>query len=131
MRKALAPLLSDDDDPAGAICSSPVELACRSRAARAKAAGKRTPDSLPVHSFRTLLADLATLTHNHVQPAAEGAVVSDVLASPTPVQPEAFRLLKVRPRNVPSSAHPSIAPTPQYHNSLTHIPYAELRPNRP
>ena len=99
MRKALAPLLFDDDDPAGARAerSSPVQPARRSLAARAKAAGKRTPDGLPVHSFQTLLADLATLTRNRVQPAAAGTVAADVLASPTPLQAEAFRLLNTQP----------------------------------
>ena len=97
MRNKLAPLLFDDDDPTAAERSSPVQPARRSRAARAKAAGKRTPDGLPVHRFRTLLADLATLTRNRVQPAAEEAVAADVLASPTPLQAEAFRLLNVQP----------------------------------
>ena len=97
MRKALAPMLFDDDDPVRAARPSPVLPARRSRTARAKAAGKRTPDGLPVHSFRTLLADLATLTRNRVQPATARTVAADVLASPTPVQAEAFRLLKVQP----------------------------------
>ena len=99
MRRALAPLLFDDDDPAAAEAarSSPVAPARPSPAARAKAGRKRTPGGLPVHSFHTLLADLATLTRNRVQPAAEGAVAADVLTSPTPLQAEAFRLLGVRP----------------------------------
>ena len=99
MRQALAPLLFDDDDPvaAQAARSSPVEPARPSAAARAKAGSKRTPDGLPVHSFQTLLADLATLTRNRVQPAAQGAVAADVLTSPTPLQAKAFRLLGVRP----------------------------------
>ena len=99
MRRALAPLLFDDDDPAAAEASrsSPVAPARPSASARAKAARKRTPDGLPVHSFQTLLADLATLTRNRVQPAAQGAVAADVLTSPTPLQAEAFRLLGVRP----------------------------------
>ena len=99
MRRALAPLLFDDDDPAAAEAarSSPVAPARPSPSARAKAGGKRTPEGLPVHSFQTLLADLATLTRNRVQPAAEGAVAADVLTSPTPLQAEAFRLFGVRP----------------------------------
>ena len=99
MRRALAPLLFDDDDPATAEADrpSPVAPARPSPSARAKASRKRTPDNLPVHSFRTLLADLATLTRNRVQPAAEGAVAADVLTSPTPLQAQAFRLLDVRP----------------------------------
>ena len=64
MRRALAPLLFDDDDPAAAEAAraSPVSPARPSPSARAKAGRKRTPGGLPVHSFQTLLADLATLT---------------------------------------------------------------------
>lgn len=96
---ASAPLLFDDDDPAGhgAGRSSPVKPAHRSLAAQAKAAGKRTPNGLPVHSFQTLLADLGTLTRNRVKPAAAETATTDVLTSPTPVQAEAFRLLGVQP----------------------------------
>ena len=99
MRRALAPLLFDDDDPAaaGATRSSPVAPARPSPSARAKAGRKHTLGGLPVHSFQTLLADLATLTRNRVQPAAQGAVTADVLTRPTPLQAEAFRLLGVRP----------------------------------
>ncbi len=97
MRRALAPLLFDDDDPAAATRSSPVAPARTSPAARAKAGSKRTPEGLAVHSFQTFMADLATLTRNRVQPAAKGAMAADVLASPTPLQAEAFRLLEVRP----------------------------------
>ena len=99
MRRALAPLLFDDDDPAAAEAArpSPVAPARRSKAARAKAGRKRTPDGLPVHSFRSLLGDLATLTRNRVRPAVPGAMTADVLARPTPLQDKAFRLLGVRP----------------------------------
>ncbi len=97
MRRALAPLLFDDDDPAAATRSSPVAPARTSPTARAKAGSKRTPEGLAVHSFQTLMADLATLTRNRVQPAAKGAMAADVLTSPTPLQAEAFRLLEVRP----------------------------------
>ena len=99
MRRALAPLLFDDDDPdaAEADRASPVKPARRSKAARAKAGRKRTPDGLPVHSFRSLLGDLATLTRNRVRPAVPGAMTADILARPTPLQDKAFRLLGVRP----------------------------------
>ena len=71
MRQALKPLLFDDHDPAAAEQqrASVVQKAKRSPAARAKAARKRTDDDLPVHSFRTLLADLGTLTANTMQVA--------------------------------------------------------------
>ena len=91
MRRTLAPLLFDDDDPTAAEAARP------SPSPRAKAGSKRTPGGLPVHSLQTLLADLATLTRNRVQPDAQGAVAADVLTSPTPLQAEAFRLLGVRP----------------------------------
>ena len=76
MRRALAPLLFDDNDPADADATryQPVEPARPSASARAKAGSKRTPSGLPVHSFQTLFADLATLTRNRIQPVAEGAV---------------------------------------------------------
>ena len=98
MRRALAPLLFDDDDPAAeAARASPVAPARRSKAARAKAGRKRTPDGLPVHSFQSLLRDLATLTRNRVRPAVPGAMTADILARPTPLQDQAFRLLGLRP----------------------------------
>ena len=50
-----------------------VAAARRSPAASSKAGRKRTEDGLPVHSFRTLLADLGTLTANAMQVAEVGA----------------------------------------------------------
>src|SRR5207249_6380415 len=73
MRQSLAPMLFDEPDPAAreAQRTSPVAKAEPSPAARRKAAGKRTDpaegEPLPVHSFHTLLGDLATLTRNLVR----------------------------------------------------------------
>ena len=39
-----------------------------------------------VHSFRTLLEDLATLTKNRIPPKLEGVPSFDMLATPTPPQ---------------------------------------------
>src|SRR5436190_2224640 len=66
MQARLAPLLFTDDDKqtAQATRPSPVAPATRSPRALAKAAAKRTGDDLPVHSFDTLLADLATIRLN-------------------------------------------------------------------
>src|SRR6202035_1830033 len=66
MRQRLAPMLYDDTDKdAGeAQRSSIVAKAERSPAAVTKQTTGRTEDGLPVHSFRTLLDDLATLTRN-------------------------------------------------------------------
>ena len=100
MRQALKPLLFDDDDKATAeaLRASVVAPAQRSPRAKAKAATKRTEDGLPVHSFQTLLADLATLTQNQVRPLGADAVTLDVLATPTPLQQRAFALLGVSAR---------------------------------
>ena len=73
MQARLAPMLfCDDDKPAAeAARQSPVAPATRSPRALKTAATKRTPglDHLPVHSFETLLRDLATICLNQIQPA--------------------------------------------------------------
>jgi hypothetical protein len=105
MRQALTPILFDDHDPAAAEAqrSSPVSKAQVSPAARRKAARKRTDDGHPVHSFRTLLADLATLTRNTVRfgkdPGSNPgkALCATVLATPTPFQRHVFDLLAISP----------------------------------
>ena len=95
MRKALAPLLFDDHDKESARKgrSSPVAPARVSAAAKAKAASRKTADGLPVHSFRTLLQDLATLTRNIVR--LGDAPPAAMLASSTPIQQEVFDKLEV------------------------------------
>jgi transposase len=94
MRRALAPMLFDDADPAAgeALRSSIVAPAQRSPQAKQKAQTKRTADQLPVHSFRTLLEDLRTLTLNKMK---MGEVKFDLITTPTAVQQKAFDLLKV------------------------------------
>jgi len=74
MQAQLAPILfTDDDKPAAqAARHSPVAPSTRSPQALAKAATKRTPDNLPVHSFDSLLKDLATICLNQIQPADPG-----------------------------------------------------------
>jgi hypothetical protein len=96
MRQALAPMLFDDHDRAAgeALRSSPVAKAEPSPAAKRKALKKHTDDGLPVHSFRTLLADLATLTRNIVVYGKAPAVT--LLARPTEIQQRAFDLLGVK-----------------------------------
>jgi hypothetical protein len=97
MRQALAPLLFDDHDRAAAEAQrrSPVRKAKVSPAAQRKAASKRTADGHPVHSFRTLLTDLATVTRNTVRFGSD--MEATVLATPTPLQQHAFDLLGVSP----------------------------------
>ena len=50
----------------------------------------------PVHSFATLLGDLATVVSNTVAPRLPGAEPFEVLTGPTSLQREAFQLLGVR-----------------------------------
>ncbi len=86
MRRALAAMLFDDDDKTAARAkrSSVVAKAQRSDRALSKAATKTTDDGASVHSFRTLLADLATISRNTVQPTG-GAPSFDMLTTPTPL----------------------------------------------
>ena len=96
MRRALAQLLFDEEDHEAAETqrSSIVAPAQRSPSAQQKAISQQTADGFPVHSFRTLLADLATLTRNRVR---MGEQLFDMLATPTTLQDRAFELLQVRP----------------------------------
>jgi hypothetical protein len=96
MRQALAPMLFDDHDRAAgeALRSSPVAKAEPSPAAKRKAGKKRTDDGQPVHSFRTLLADLATLTRNTVR--CGKAPEMTLLARPTEIQRRALDLLGIK-----------------------------------
>jgi hypothetical protein len=98
MRQSLAPMLFDDHDPAAgeAARASVVDPAQRSSAAQRKASAKRTEEGVPVHSFQTLLADLATISKDRIQPRLPGAAVFDKLTRPTPVQQRALDLLGVR-----------------------------------
>ena len=96
MKRDLAPMLFKDDDPTAAAAhrTSPVAKAKVSPAARRKAAHKRTADGQPVHSFRTLLQDLANLTRNSVR--FGDAHPTTIIARPTPIQTRAFQLLGVK-----------------------------------
>jgi transposase len=97
MRQLLAPMLFDDTDKdeAEALRSSVVAQAQRSKAAVKKQTTGVTPDGLPVHSFRTLLADLATLARNTIVTAINPLYPLTVVTRPTPVQRKAFELLGV------------------------------------
>jgi transposase len=97
MRQALKPILFDDHDPAGAEAAraSIVAKAKRSEAGASKAAAKRTEDGLPVHSFRSLIGDLATVTRNTMAMAGQPDATFTLYPQLTPVQVRAFQLLEV------------------------------------
>jgi hypothetical protein len=100
MHDRLAPLLfTDDDKPAAqANRTSPVAPAARSPRALAKAAAKHTPAGLPVHSFTSLLTDLATICLNQIQPADPALPTFRLVTTPTPLQRQALDLLGVSHR---------------------------------
>jgi len=99
MRARLKPMLFDDEylDEASATRASPVAKAVRSEQAKAKDASKLADDGLPLHSFRTLLKDLGTLTYNitHTTLNPEAKIV--LTTRPTPLQDKAFKLLGLNP----------------------------------
>ena len=99
MKQRLAPILfQNNDKPAAATKrANPVAPAQRSDEALKKAARKRTNDGTPVHSFTTLLADLATICANAIQPADDMPAFTKI-TNPTAVQRQAFELLDVSHR---------------------------------
>jgi hypothetical protein len=97
MRQRLAPMLFDDTDKeaAEALRASVVAQAQRSPAAVDKQTTGLTPDGLPVHSFQTLLADLATVARNTITTAITPNYPLTVVTRPTTIQQKAFQLLGV------------------------------------
>ncbi len=98
MRQRLAPMLFDDTEKAEAEAQrrSVVAQAQRSKTAVKKQTTGLTEDGLPVHSFHSLLADLATLARNTITTAIAPLYPLTVLTRPTPIQQKAFHLLGVR-----------------------------------
>jgi hypothetical protein len=95
MQARLAPILFTDDDKATAQAArpSPVAPAARSPEALAKAATKHTAGDVPVHSFASLLRDLATICLNTIQPADPALPGFRLVTTPTATQRQALDLL--------------------------------------
>jgi hypothetical protein len=94
LKTAWAPLLFADEHPAPN--PDPVAKATRSPTAQRKAQTKRTSTGDPCHSYKTLLADLATLTRNTIR--LPGATATyDKLTEPTPLQQHALELAATAP----------------------------------
>lgn len=100
MKAALAPILFVDNDKPAAAAKRPhpVAAAQRSDAALTKASRKRTHDDYPVHSFTSLLADLATICANQIQPTNDMPAFT-MITTPTAMQRRAFELLGVSHRH--------------------------------
>jgi transposase len=97
MRQCLAPMLYDDTDKdiAETLRPSVVAKAQRSPSAVTKQTTGRTADGLPVHSFRSLIADLATLARNTVVTAIAPNRPFTIVTRPTRIQQKALDLLNV------------------------------------
>ncbi|MBA7542611.1 IS1634 family transposase ISMyca1 [subsurface metagenome] len=100
MRRELAPLLFDDEEKQRAEAKrvTVVAPAVRSDVAKYKARTKRTKEGQPVHSFRTLLMDLATLAKNRARMKTKGGPSFPMYTTPTPFQKRVFELLGVSHR---------------------------------
>ena len=99
MRKALSPLLFQDDELEGARRTrDAVAKAEPSESAREKKQAKKTAGGWPVHSLASLLTDLATRCKNTCR-AGEGktAIRFSQLTELTPFQAHVFDLLGIKP----------------------------------
>jgi hypothetical protein len=89
LRQAWTPLLFKDENPP--TQPDPVAKAIRSRSAQRKAQTKRTTTGETAHSYKSLLAELATLTRNTIRLPGTAATFHK-LAAPTPTQARALEL---------------------------------------
>jgi hypothetical protein len=94
LKAAWKPLLFTDEDRP--VSPDPVAKAIRSPAAQQKAQTKRTTTGHPAHSYRTLLAELATQTRNTTR-LAGSASTFEKLTQPTALQAEALDLTASAP----------------------------------
>ena len=95
MRAARWELMFADEDQEAKETRDPVALAQRSAAAQRKASRHQQDDGAPIHSFQTLLVDLATLVRNTCRAPLAGpdAPSFSVSTMPTPLQARAFALV--------------------------------------
>jgi hypothetical protein len=89
LKAAWKPLLFTDEHPP--TSPDPVAKAVRSTSAQQKAQTKRTATGEPAHSYRTLLAELATQTRNTTRLHGHASTF-EKLTQPTPLQAEALDL---------------------------------------
>ena len=99
MRQKLKPLLFDDEKIAQQrqANASPVRPTARSDSAKRKDASGVNQNGTPVHSFRSLLTDLATVCYNIASTPINPNAKIILTTRPTPLQQEAFQLLGIKP----------------------------------
>ena len=94
LHEAWKPLLFTDENPTPA--PDPVAKAERSPSALTKTQTKHSPAGQPLHNYKSLLADLATLTRNTIR-LPETTATFDKLAEPNPIQARALQLIENAP----------------------------------
>jgi hypothetical protein len=96
LREAWRELMFADTDQAAKAVRDPVAPARRSQAALAKVARHTLDDGTPVHSFSTLMADLATIVRNTCRTPSAGpaAPTFDLNTTPNPHQRRALELIE-------------------------------------
>jgi transposase len=99
MRRALTPMLFEDEDlPADRPRRDPVLPAQPSASAKVKKATHTTPDGLPVHSFESLIAELASRARNTYRLKSDDSQLTfKQIPAPTPIQRRAYELLGLLP----------------------------------
>ena len=93
LRRAWRELMFTDEDPAALASRDPVAPAQRSAEAQAKAARRHHPDGTPIHSFPTLLADLAAIVRNTCRTPHTDAPSFTITTTPNPGQRRALELI--------------------------------------
>ena len=96
MREAWRELMFADTDQLAKATRDPVAPAQRSKAALAKAASHALQDGTPVHSFSTLMAELATLVRNTCRAPHAGpdAPTFELLTNAQPLHLRALALVQ-------------------------------------
>ncbi|MFQ5705768.1 MAG: IS1634 family transposase [Gemmatimonadales bacterium] len=99
MRRALAPILFEDDQLETARKRrDPVLPAVPTESAKTKKATHTTPDGLPVHSFETLMAELASRGRNTYRlKSDDSSLTFKQVPEPTAIQRRAYELLGLLP----------------------------------
>ena len=95
MREAWRELMFADEDQAAKLVRDPVAPAKRSGAAIQKVLSRTLQNSSAVHSWHTLIAELATIVRNTCRTplGAADAPSFEIITTPTPTQKRALDLI--------------------------------------
>lgn len=95
MRQAWASLMFADEDQAAKLTRDPVAPAKRSDAAMKKVLDRTVEDGSPVHSFQTLMGELATIVRNtcRTPKSVADAPTFQITTTPSDKQKRALELI--------------------------------------